>query len=657
MSTREADRPSAVLELGHVDEDQADELVDVDDGAGAAGEVAGPGLVRLLAGVLLDPKTRARFLEADNRAVFGPDGWASPATAVGSGRAWFGYVAGDVLAWDLDDMVTAAAGEVLADELAGEGVPFVLAASGRPGHRHLWAVVVDDVDRAWWTRRADELGLPSPRPTMRPPGSPHRLGLATPIFRPTGEDLVQLPGRIAAARRVATGEREPLRWRTLLATGQWHRGYRSDRSDRTKVFLICVHAIREGLDRDQVAALLAEPAHAGAAAFHRRLERHGKSQADEWLARYVWPVAVAAVESRRSVGDVDEARAAVDERRAWHASLDWSGQAGETDRRVLGALTWLGWAQGSLYPQVSHRQLAEWSGVSRRTVGTSVKRLRLRGAIEVQRLGRGRNELHDDAAGDEPPVLREHADATTWYLLPPPRGFSPRAVRPPATHEGGANPRARSLPRRDLFRGGRQGLTLSAEPVLDALVEHGPLTVDQILEHVPRNRNHLRHRILGQLKTHGLVYRNTDGCWHAVEDLDDRLAQLADELGVAGRTEALKAQHQAEREKYLEHRAACRDRRMARQKAARDAWTARRHEDRRQAARAAQRGQEALPDVSWPAPAPAPASGQPDGPVTPLRPPGPAVAMTLPGLQPPRRHRRDHQRPEPQRTLAAARTA
>src|SRR5699024_4367559 len=121
------------------------------------------------------------------------------------------------------------------------------AESGRVGHRHLWAVIPDDADRAYWRSRAIDLGLPPARQAMRPPGSPHRLGLATPILFPTGVALRQLPARITAFRRSTTGEREPLRWRSLLETGCWPAGYRGDRRDAGKILLICVGAIRDGL--------------------------------------------------------------------------------------------------------------------------------------------------------------------------------------------------------------------------------------------------------------------------------------------------------------------------------------------------------------------------------------------------------------------------
>ena len=61
---------------------------------------------------------------------------------------------------------------------------------------------------------------------------------------------------------------------------------------------------------------------------------------------------------------------------------------------------------------------------------------------------------------------------------------------------------------------------------------------------------HLSGRLLSRLVSYGLLVRSGDR-WSVVVDLDAALALVAEELGLTGRTQAVRAQHERETAGYL----------------------------------------------------------------------------------------------------------
>jgi len=154
-----------------------------------------------LALLVAHPDRDALLLTASNE----PDGWVPVHRAATSGRAYAIQVAFDMFA--VDDDAHSAALDVLVAEIRATAARPVLVASGREGHRHLFA---RDALRQRWIARARELGLPDAairidHNLIRPPLAPHRLGLPVRLLDPTDpvEALVALAPRGERPRRLS----------------------------------------------------------------------------------------------------------------------------------------------------------------------------------------------------------------------------------------------------------------------------------------------------------------------------------------------------------------------------------------------------------------------------------------------------------------------
>ncbi len=497
-----------------------------------------------LAEAIAHPRRPRPFtIDADNNRA----GWCgSLDEAHASGRPYAVALADDVLAVDADDHDQAAAVDQLAESLAW---PVLRVASGRPGHRHLFAVVPDPEDRARIAKHADTLGVTVRSMPMRPPGAPHRLGLAVELL----DDPAAFLADVAEVRQLAViaehaGPKSralpPAWWRTMLAGGRWPAGWRGkDRSASAMVWHLCIAAARDGLTVDAVAELLADPHNAGGHGYRERLDRPGKRHADHWLRHHVWPSATKAAE-RRPPADATEARARLTEHATAVDAAPWPGVAGATDRAILVALLDRACALGTLTPTLSHRGIAKATGVSRRTVSTATKRLKAAGWLQVADLGRGRTGI--DADG----TRREHSTATRWRLTIPAARTFPTGGTPPAhTSLDGASSRARSRAWPDVCRW--RGIGPNGARALDALAE--PLTVAELAETLGLNLGNLRARLLPKLAALGLA--ESDGTtWRTVDDLDEALEAAAVALGLAGKAAEVDAQHDRERAAYLDHR-------------------------------------------------------------------------------------------------------
>jgi DNA-binding MarR family transcriptional regulator len=466
------------------------------------------------------------------------------------GTAYAVTVAPDVIALDLDDEHQAAALDALHAEVTAEGWPALRVASGRAGHRHLFAVVPDELARSRIAHRVDALGLPPTRTVIRPPLAPHRLGLAVEVLDdPAAFTLA------AVAARAGTDRPERLDWRALLKSGRWPRGWTGEGSPSSMTWLVCIGAIRAGHDLDTVRAWLADEHNAGGTAYRRRLGMAGKRHADCWLARYVWPSALEAAAKRVDPpADAVEARERLCSLAEAIEAHRWTGIGGATDRTILRALVARGMARGSLTPAMSYRELAEAAAVTTTTVTRATRRLRAAGWLLIAKQGRGSTERDDDKA------KREVALATTWRLVP----------RARASHTGGYTPASTSLSvigtRAALDACCWRGLGLNAPRILDALAG-GPRTAAELAELLNLDVGNLRARLLKKLAQHGLISRTPAG-WELAEDLDAAMTAAAATLGLTGRADEVAAQHRRERADYLDHRERLRGRRdQARAKA------------------------------------------------------------------------------------------
>lgn len=493
-----------------------------------------------LAAAVADPHRPKPFrLDADNNNAGQLPGLEA---AVGSGSAYVVTVAPDVLALDVDHPDIAPALDRLHDELVRHGWPSLRTESGREGHRHLFAIVTAAADRAYFDAQRAGLGLPKFRTTMRPPGTPHRNGFPVSLVDELGPFLT------AAAEIRGQGEqRARLDWLELLRTGRFPRGWSGDRSGSNAVWLICSNASRRGYTLDQVRTMLLDNATGGGRSYARRCSELGQARADDWLERNVWPSAVAAGAARPGTpADADEARVQIAAIRAAVEAEHWPGVAGATDRRGLLVLLDRADARGSLTPTMSYREWAELAGCSLRTVPTMSARLRAAGWLLVAEAGRGTTVTE---AGE----LREVVRATRWRVRVPvgvARTCTTGGTPPTRTELSGATSREWVPAALDACRW--RGFGPNGRRVLEAL-EAGPLDATELAARLRMNRRHFCLRLLPKLAAYGLIVRVGTG-WGLCDDLPAALTAAAEDMGLAGKTEATIAAHRRERAGYLEHR-------------------------------------------------------------------------------------------------------
>src|SRR5437667_3773411 len=136
-------------------------------------------IIEAIANAVKRPGGNACLLDADNQSR----GWIPVAEAIHSGQPFFVDVADDILAIDCDNPDLAGRVHEIASDLRTRGHRPVLVESGRPGHLHLFVRVADPEARASFVERAKQSGL-DPRRSIRPPLSPHRLGLEVRLREP-----------------------------------------------------------------------------------------------------------------------------------------------------------------------------------------------------------------------------------------------------------------------------------------------------------------------------------------------------------------------------------------------------------------------------------------------------------------------------------------
>lgn len=467
--------------------------------ADPAGTVIPPGVAARLARAVAVPGERGREVTPGN----GLGAWRPVEDAAAVALAV--PVREEVVALDHDDPGRAAraAGEV-ARAIAERGWRPVVGASGRPGGRHVLARVPDPVARAEVLALAGRLGF-DPRAWIRPPGSPHRLGAAWRLLEP--------PDPLEALRALEAPPRPPIgeRWARMLDTG---RGPTGDRS-RDLYRLAAAARVAGWTWPDYREAVLASAA--GAKVRDLARER-GQAAADRWLAR-TWERAGDYTAAHPVGPDGGDGPARVAEVAAAHARAPWPDKSGTTDRQVLAAILARAEAAGTPEVAASSRDVALAAGVGRDTAERSVRRLRADGWLAVaQAPDRGRSL------------------ATVHRLQVPAERRNEATYTPPSRRES-SGLIATLTP--DAFRT-RRGLSAGAWQVLAAVVADPGADLPALAAAVGKRRNGKgRHdgtrRHLARLAGLGLIVGDGGG-WRAPDDLDARLADLADLLGTAGAT-------------------------------------------------------------------------------------------------------------------------
>lgn len=471
---------------------------------------------------------RARLLTPDNTA-------SDPlplAEAVASRRSYFVVPRNDLLVIDADlpeDPDAAAARAAAFDQLIESahqcGVPHVVVASGRPGHRHGYLLMGTDRSRAMVEQWCRTRGLDVRDRGVRPPGSPHRDGrrvaaaivpsdpaavvtvLSAPVDREAARRLgrrllpIELPARIRAALRhghAAAGYESPSHARMALAVA-----VRSRSGPR---------ALLEMLLGDHWSPL--------GATFR---SRNGRWQQQE--LRRLWDKASDWLAQRPSVGK------AVHEVDLWAraiASHRWSGMSGGTDLAVAEALHALAERVGTTAVGYALADLAVAAGIGLDTARASVRRLLATGWLAV--------------------VAEATPRTSRVYRLVIPTGKALTPAPGPGTAGAGAGRTGGAATERlgapsgvgaaladlggDLARW--RALGKVTVRVARTLAETGPATVQVLAQQLQMAAASVRHH-LRKLARNDLVGR-VGGAW-ALTMTEQDVEDLEVDFGVAGRRE------------------------------------------------------------------------------------------------------------------------
>ncbi len=210
----------------------------------------------------------------------------------------------------------------------------------------------------------------------------------------------------------------------------------------------------------------------------------------------------------------------------------WAGSPGAIQYRVLDLLLDLGEDHGRTEVRHSHRQVAEGTGVPRRTVGDALRALTVGGWLEVVARGAGR-------AG------------TTWRLRTPPDPGEdiPRPVGP----RGGTGEGAETDPAATVPSAHDAWTVLPAQaPLVMGYVTSGPVRTTTLAEGLgvcPRQARRVLHALaqVGLVASDQGVWRLTDS---AAADMGTALDTAAATLGCTGAMAQMCARHRQERTVY-----------------------------------------------------------------------------------------------------------
>lgn len=444
----------------------------------------------------------------------------------------------------------------LAGRLRATGFECVLCASGRPGHRHLFAAVRPPLAPQAVRELLDRLRTlapsldPSPMlnartGAIRPPLAPHRLGGCSALVDPTNAEealailrrpnptallkqataTIPSPGRSHVNLRGGlTILERPLSEATayLLREGDTARSYRS-RSDAEAALVLGL--VNAGWPPERIQAVAEDPVNLGFPKYREKLAR-SIQDAQRYLERTItWAITTASANPPIAGQIQEELRRLAEEALIWHPG----GRTAAVDRIVLLAHVRAALAARSREHGLSVRQCAEWAGVvDHHTVTRARRRLARTGWLAP--------------AGDE----RLAGAAQLFSLLGGRRG----GEKSPHSLPRGRGGMGLRLLTPDVFRAGALGP--GAGEVHALLVESGhEWTVTAIGATLGHDRKTVRRhlRALSQLR---LALCSPVGWLASARAPEDALNELPAHLRTLG--ERQREQHARERR----HWAACR---------------------------------------------------------------------------------------------------
>jgi hypothetical protein len=414
--------------------------------------------------------------------------------------------------------------DFLISELRRRQIAPVVQNSGTPGHLHLFARVADAGLKREIEAAARLFGcVVRVGQRIRPPLSPHRLGLHVSLITPPrvieavqaltpADEQKELAGK---KMRGASG-----RMFSLLRDGDCDGRYQS-RSEVVQA--LATMAVNQGYSQEWLLKVLLNPSNRAG----EKIQRMGETEARRYVAQS-YLKARAFVANHPAFGDRGGAAAAIVEEidRATDIVLRSAGpgQAGATDYSVLAAHLAVARRVGSLTYGASDREIAELAGLSRPTVTLSHRRLTEKGeflkrikrpAIGAATASQWRIRLPAGSVlGDTSPTLMGgvrptgKADHTPALIC----GAEERGSASQSTASGRSSRRRRPRP--------------SSQPLWASKCAASGITS-------------------GCLRTSVFATRDVDGKWHRCDvDLD----AVANRLGVAGEGARQRARHARERE-------------------------------------------------------------------------------------------------------------
>ncbi|OBH58996.1 hypothetical protein A5687_21285 [Mycobacterium mantenii] len=323
-----------------------------------------------LALAVVKPRGGARLLDEDNKADSA--GWVSIEDAVESGRAFFVDLKGTLAAFDLDTPELVLYGEALENWARSEGLPVLVASSGRDGHRHLY---VRFNDRTLVEDHARSLGIPKSahRRSIRPPLSPHRKGLKTALLSPkTVAEALQVLG---PAEQGEAHQKNLPRWLIdLINKGDTNNRY----AGRSQMALAIASGVRRtGYDFATFRAVMANRENLGGAKYHALEDGEGNEDPEKFLTR-TWEKAADQLTPHEILAEISNVRTAIQ-------AVEWRGRTGNTDRAVMLALCELGTASGTTALTFGSRRIAVVAQVEDRTVRKALGRLVTEGWLRCEK--------------------------------------------------------------------------------------------------------------------------------------------------------------------------------------------------------------------------------------------------------------------------------
>lgn len=457
----------------------------------------------------------------------GADGWESLESAAAQGKPFMVDLRDGVIALDVDRSEGDAWSEAAVAALRGTGCSIVRVGSGRPGHEHVFAVGTVGWASADLVRVAVNAGAPPSKVRrdgmdVRPPLSPYYDGGCGSLIEPADVDsAIWLLSARPGARALDD------RWLSMLATGRDPKGeFATARGnlDRNRATMaLAVAHVNSGSDFEQFAGHIRS-----SPTFGEKLAEKGEA----WLQK-TWSRAMARVRENPPASDNGRTLAEIAltaQRRPWR------GVSGETDRLVYTALADTARSVGGVVISRSQRSLAERIGVTRKTINTSLRRLRAAGLVA------------DESPGG-------YAKAAAYRLRPDPEivsSYPNSLLSPPDSSEvftGVSHVSFGAVP--DAFRG-RGSIPLSALDTLRSMPDEW-VTTAEISALRPGTmtpatiRRHLRI-----LLSAGFVDRNGPAGhrWQPTRAHPGLLAAVARHVGAIGSTELQKERHEMERDAY-----------------------------------------------------------------------------------------------------------